>query len=189
MNLLLRVLYVFLASLWKPKITNMLLPARLKLYVLPNDLDFNLHMNNGRFLTIMDLGRLDLILRSGLLKMMVRQQSVPILASAQMRYRHPLDPFQPYYLETRLIAWDPKWMYLEQRFILARGPKAGEIAAIGLVKGCFYDQRSRTTVPSADLMKLINHPDPSPPLPAHIAEWLKAEEALRDVTKADNYGP
>ena len=33
--------------------------------VWPTDLDVSLHMNNGRYLTLMDLGRLDLMLRTG----------------------------------------------------------------------------------------------------------------------------
>ena len=183
MNLLLRVLYVFLTSLWKPKITDILAPARLGLVVLPNDLDFNMHMNNVRFLTIMDLGRLDLILRSGLLKMMLRQKSVPILASANIRYRLTLDPFQKYILQTQIMGWDEKWVFIEQRFIMADGPKKDEVAAIGLVKGCFLDQRNKTTVPSADLMNLIGYPYASPPLPPHIVAWQQAEDIVKDVTR------
>ena len=34
--------------------------------VWPNDLDVNVHMNNGRFLSIMDLGRFDLSFRTDL---------------------------------------------------------------------------------------------------------------------------
>ena len=41
----------------------------LKFRVWPTDLDVNFHMNNGRYLTIMDLGRVDLMLRTGLGKM------------------------------------------------------------------------------------------------------------------------
>ena len=36
--------------------------------VLPTDLDVNLHMNNGRFLQIMDLARIDWLLRTGILQ-------------------------------------------------------------------------------------------------------------------------
>ncbi|HAJ90090.1 MAG TPA: Mesenchymal stem cell protein DSCD75, partial [Rhodospirillaceae bacterium] len=54
MNLLLRVLYVFISAFFKPKIADICAPSYLKLVVCPNDLDFNMHMNNGRYLTIMD---------------------------------------------------------------------------------------------------------------------------------------
>lgn len=183
MNLLLRVFYVFLTSLWKPKINDILAAAQLNLCVLPNDLDFNMHMNNGRFLTVMDLGRLDLILRSGLFKVMIKQKSVPILASAKIRYRLSMNPFQKYTLQTQILGWDDKWFYLEQRFVMAAGPLSGQVAAIGLVKGCFFDQQNKTTVPTADVLHMIGYDRPSPALPPHITAWQEAEDALKDVTR------
>ena len=36
-----------------------------------NDLDINFHMNNGRYMTICDLTRVDLFVRSGLGKLML----------------------------------------------------------------------------------------------------------------------
>lgn len=183
MNLLLRVLYVFIAAFFKPKIADICAPAYLKLVVCPNDLDFNMHMNNGRYLTIMDLGRLDLIVRSGLFQIMMQQKSVPILASASIRYRLSLDPFQTYTLQTQILGWDQKWFYIEQRFIMGSGPKQGEVAAIGLVKGCFFNNQSKSTIPSADVLSAIGHSSPSPLLPPHIIDWQKAEETLKDVTR------
>lgn len=182
MNLLFRVLYVLISSFFKPKIEDVLTPGHLKLCVLPNDLDFNMHMNNGRYLTIMDLGRLDLILRSGLLKIMLREASVPILAYAGIRYRLSLDPFQKYTLRTQIVGWDQKWFYIEQRFLRGSGSQQ-EVAAIGLVKGCFYNQKSRTTVPSENVLTAIGYSAESPALPPHIIDWLHAEETLKDVTK------
>lgn len=183
MNLLIRVLYVFLSAFFKPKIADILAPAQLKLMVMPNDLDFNMHMNNGRYLTIMDLGRLDLILRSGLLKIMVQQRSVPILASAKIRYRLSIDPFQKYTLQTQILGWDEKWFYIEQRFLMGSGPKQGEVAAIGLVKGCFFNSKSQSTVPSTDVLGSIGYHHGSPQLPQHITDWQRAEETLKDVTR------
>lgn len=183
MNLLIRVLYVFVSSFFKPKIGDILAPSQLKLFVMPNDLDFNMHMNNGRYLTIMDLGRLDLILRTGLFKIMVQQKSVPILASAHIRYRLSLDPLQKYTLQTQIVGWDEKWFYIEQRFLMGSGPKQGEVAAIGLVKGCFFNSSAQTTIPSAEVLSNIHYHHPSPYLPPHITDWQKAEETLKDVTR------
>ena len=183
MNLLFRVLYVLIASFFKSRIHDVLATGHLRLRVLPNDLDFNMHMNNGRYLTIMDLGRLDLIMRSGLMRIMLQQKSVPILASAKIRYRLSLDPFQAYDLQTQIVGWDDKWFFIEQRFILGSGPKQGQIAAIGLVKGCFYNNKTRTTVPSADVLSAIGYTSQSPELPQHILDWQKAEDSLREITR------
>ena len=43
----------------------------------PADLDVQRHMNNGRYLTLMDLGRMDLMLRSGFWKKVTDQGCVP----------------------------------------------------------------------------------------------------------------
>lgn len=182
MNLYLRVFYVLLRALFAARIANVMSPAIVPLRVLPNDLDTNLHMNNGRYLTIMDLGRLDLILRSGLLRLMLKRRYQPVLAAVQMRFRMPLKPFCPYDLQTRIICWDDKWIYMEQRFLFKKTEKSGAVAAIGIVKGGFYDPVTKTTVPTSALLHALNLPNHSPDFPAHIAEWVEAEEALRNVT-------
>lgn len=185
MNLYLRLLIVLIASLFKPRLRHVTDPASLIFHVLPNDLDLNVHMNNGRYMTIMDLGRLDLVLRTGLFRLMMARGYLPVLGSANMRWRLPLGPFQRYRLETRAVCWDDKWIYLEQRFVIAKGAKAGAVAAIGTLKGSFYDRRTRTTVPTNDLLSAIGIDEPSPPMPAHIREWQKAEETLRSVTSEE----
>lgn len=186
MNLIFRVIYVFILSLLRPKLQLPEETSCLDLMVLPNDLDTNIHMNNGRYLTIMDLGRLDMILRSGLYRMMLREKAVPILSSATIRYRLPLDPFQSYRLESKIIWWDQKWAYIEQRFIIKDGEKAGAVAAISLVKGNFYSKKDLKVLPVPDVMGAIHqdHID-APECPKHLKEWIESEEALRDVTKTD----
>lgn len=49
----------------------------LRLRVLPNDLDYNLHVNNGRYLMLMDLGRLDLVVRLGIIGELRRRRWNP----------------------------------------------------------------------------------------------------------------
>jgi hypothetical protein len=56
MNLWLRLFWLALALLWRRKLDPRHDVSRLTFRVLPTDLDLNGHMNNGRYLTIMDLG-------------------------------------------------------------------------------------------------------------------------------------
>jgi acyl-CoA thioesterase FadM len=183
MNLWFRLVLVWLGAWFRPRLTHVLTPSRLTFWVLPNDLDTNLHMNNGRYFTIMDLGRFDMILRTGLRALMVKKRSVPVIAATTMRFRQDLDCFQKYYLETRLVCWDAKWVFMEQRFIYATGPKKDVVAAIALLKGGFYDPAHDETVPTQDLLDALGIEDHSPPFPPEVATWQVAEEALRDVTK------
>jgi acyl-CoA thioesterase FadM len=182
MNLYLRVLIVLFRAWCGERITDITKPFCVRLRVYPNDLDSNLHMNNGRYLTVMDLGRLNLILRTGLWRLITKKKYAPVLAAAQIRYRLPLMPFHLFDLETHVLCWDEKWIFMEQRFLHVKGPKAGVVAAIALVKGSFYDPECKATVPTSEILDAMGHNQDSPSMPAYLADWIHAEDALRDVT-------
>lgn len=182
MNLYLRLFILYIRSFLKPAIGDILDVSTLHFNVLPNDLDLNGHMNNGRYATIMDLGRMDLVMRNGIMKVMMKQKSVPVLGSVKLRYRIPLMPFQAYTLETKVLCWDEKWVFLQQQFIIKKGKKAGADAAIGIVKGGFYDTKNKRTVPTQDLLDILGMKTQSPEFPHYIQDWIKAEQSLKDVT-------
>ena len=76
MNLIFRLLKTLLLYLLRPTRRGILEESVVRFRVWPNDLDTNLHMNNGRYLTLMDLGRLDLLLRNGSVRHRAREQMV-----------------------------------------------------------------------------------------------------------------
>lgn len=184
MNLYFRLFYMFVASFFKPKLAHALDATALTFCVLPNDLDLNGHMNNGRYLTIMDIGRMDFVLRLKLAWYVIKNGYIPVLSSATVRYRLPLLPFQKYRLTTRILCWDDKWVFIEHRFVIKGGKKDGAVAAIGLVKGSFFSKKTRGTIPTGDIMAAIGLTDPSPPIPPYLQKWQESEEALRDETRA-----
>lgn len=186
MNLYLRLIIVWLASYFKAGISDIATGSELAFRVLPNDLDTNFHMNNGRYLTLMDLGRLDLVLRTGLLRVMARRKCIPVLSAVKIRYRLPLALFQKYKLRTRVVCWDDKWVFMEQRFIIARGKKKGATAAIALLKGGFYDRKNKCTVPTQDLIDIVGIDQTSPEFPETITLWQQAEDALRARTSGES---
>lgn len=156
--------------------------SRLPFRCLPTDLDTSLHMNNGRYLTLMDLGRLDIMVRSGLWRSLLRHGWTPIASTITIRYRRELRLFQRVDLETRLVAWSGTNVVMEQLFVIATGPRAGEIAARALFKGGLYDRRARAFVPVAQLMEELGISHDSPPQSAEVEAFLAADEALRRPT-------
>lgn len=158
MNLYFRVIMVLVAGFLAKTKTSIMDVHALWFTVLPNDLDTNLHMNNGRYLTIMDLGRTDALLRSGLIKKVINEKWMPVIAGVSMIYRRSLAPFERYRLETKLIGWDDRWVYMEQCFIR----KNGDLAAKGYVKAAFLKKGER--VASADIAAAANYTGPSPAL-------------------------
>ena len=189
MNLWLRMLYVLVMSLVKPRLISWEDKSILPMQVWLTDLDSNGHMNNGRFFTHMDLGRFDLLLRSGLWSWVVKTRSVPVLGASQIRYRRPLNLWERYTLQTQIVAWDDKWIFIEQRFLVADKPSGKLVlAALGMVKGCFYDPATKQTVPTSALLEQIGERAQQRALPRHVIAWIAAEDALREHSAASTSG-
>lgn len=183
MNLIFRLVAICCIYLFDRRKIDPLGVSELDFRVWPFDLDLNIHMNNGRYLSIMDLGRMDLLMRLGLIGHIFKNKWMPILASAKIRYRIPLTPFQKFRLDSRVAWWDDKWFYMEQRFIIADGPKKNAVAAIAFVKGSFYDRKTKATVPTAEIESLMHMPvTQKPDKPSYIDSWMTAEEDMRLLT-------
>jgi acyl-CoA thioesterase FadM len=118
MNLIFRMLWVWLISLRRERLPVGVAESRLRMITLPNDLDFNLHMTNGRFLTIADLSRIDLFLRTGLAKVMVKEKWAPIITEHTMSYKRSLNLFQKFDLVMQLTHWDERCFYMSHQFIV-----------------------------------------------------------------------
>src|SRR3954469_20908042 len=115
MNLILRLIKVLVAALFGQRL-DILDSSALTFRVWPNDLDIYLHMNNGRYLTVMDLGRTDLLIRWGLGGVMLgglggfrlKRRWMPVVGAATIQFRRSLSPFQRFRLHTRVLCWDEK---------------------------------------------------------------------------------
>jgi acyl-CoA thioesterase FadM len=184
MNLYFRFLYAVIAAFFKKKIESLSGESVMRFTVLPTDLDLNGHMNNGRYLTIADIGRMDLVIRLGMAAYVLKNGLIPVLSAATVRYRLPLFPFQKYILKSRIVCWDEKWAFMEQSFIIASGKKKGAVAAIAILKGSFFDKKTRATVPTGHVLSAIGMDAHSPPFPVHITQWQEAENTLREETRA-----
>ena len=151
--------------------------SNLAFRVLPGDLDYNIHMNNARYLSLMDLGRIDLILRTGMWRAMWQRRWQAVLAGSLVRYRRPLKPFQKLALKSRLIGWDERWFYIEHRI------EAGEVVACqAAVRGAFLG--SEGVVVPAVLAKEVGYAEGSPALPEWISSWRDADRTLDQVPLA-----
>lgn len=181
MNLWLRLIWLLLAAPFRRRLA---LPdgvSSLTLRVLPNDLDLSLHMNNGRYLAVMDLGRLDLLIRSGLGGAVWRNGWTPVANAALIRFRRELRAFTRYRLETRVIGWQDQAVLLEQTFVFADGDREGQVATRALFKGALYDRASQRYVPVRDLMAAIGVSGESPLPSADLEAFLAADRAMREA--------
>ncbi|MBG1232585.1 thioesterase family protein [Aestuariivirga litoralis] len=169
MNLWFRLIWVVLASLRAPPMRwNEKIIQHFRCW--PSDLDFNLHMTNARYFALMDLGRMELIVRGGLGKLMRRDGLMPVIAGSMIRFRRPIQPFQRITLATQVLCWDAKWMFIEHRI-----EREGELMCQSIVKAAFVKKGG--TMPPAEMAKSLGHEETSPPLPDWIVQWQQAELA------------
>jgi acyl-CoA thioesterase FadM len=170
--MLLRQWLTLAASFFKPRLS-LLDEGSVMLRVWPNDLDVNLHLTNSRYLLAMDLGRWDFAMRTGMGREMWRRRWFPLLGSATLRFRKGIGPFQRYELRTRVVAWDEKWCWFEQRFSVR-----DTVYAVGRVKVLFRGKQGN--VPTAELLSACGALEAPPlQLPESIRLWLAAEDAER----------
>jgi acyl-CoA thioesterase FadM len=178
MSLLARLIGVVLGALFGYRLQPMD-TSRLVMRVWPTDLDPNLHMNNGRYLTVMDLGRVDLMIRIGLAGAALKKRWMPVVAAIQVRYRRSLAPFERYTLTTRLLSWDGKWFYLEQQFVR----RDGSVAAVGWVKAAIR-KAAGGTVDAEELQQAMGLTLVPLPLAPDVARWIELTNEPAQVAAA-----
>lgn len=141
----------------------------LKMRVWPGDIDVFWELNNGRHLTIMDFGRFDLALRSGLLKLVKQKSWGLVVTGASVRYRHRLKLFQKYELHSEVIGHDDKWIYFHQKTI-----RNGRIHSAALIRTAVTSKKGIVKV--EEVMKSIGHIDEIPILPQWVKAWAEADQ-------------
>ncbi len=154
----------------------------LTMRVWPNDLDFNVHMNNGRYFTAADIGRLDWWLRTGIMKKAIAHRWGPVAGDTNGRFSRSLQPFEKFELHTRLMGWDEKWLFTEHRFI----SKSGKVVAVIVVRYLFRGREAQQS--PATVLALVGHTDPSPALPDWVLEWHQAQNHMTAQLKAERAG-
>ena len=116
MHLLLRTLVLLFTASRRPPLS-IWDDASLPLRVLPTDIDIAMHVNNGMYFSLMDLGRFDLMARSGTWRRMRRRGWTPVAAGETIAFRRSLQLWQRYTIETKIIGLDEKAIYFEQRMV------------------------------------------------------------------------
>jgi acyl-CoA thioesterase FadM len=163
MNLFLRLLLLLLTFSFRPR-ADFLGPTRKRFVVWPPDLDVLWHVNNGVYLSMLDVARVDLLLRSGVGRKLWRAGMYPVVAAETIRFRRSLQLFQAFLVETAVVGWDEKAFVLRHRFL-----RKEEVVAEAFVRVRFLRRRGGT-VASHEVLELAGASLAPPALP----EWVKA---------------
>lgn len=141
--------------------------------VLPQDVEVR-RMNNGRYVTMQDIGRFDLAVRAGFVRPMFEHKWQPLVRSLSIDFRKSLLLGQRYTLTTRFVCFDQRYFYMDQRFI-----RDGDDVAVSWCKVLFRE-KERTVPPAEVLNAMGKGAIVSPPSPESLRLWLASERASRD---------
>ena len=177
MNLWLRLIWMLLTHRLRSRAT-ILESTSLRMRVLPNDLDFNGHVNNGRYFTLADIGRMDFVLRTGTAKVAFKHKALPIVGDAMAKFRKDLKVFERYEMQTRVLGWDDKWVFMEHRFV-----RGGRVAGIVVMRGLF--RAASGVLTPAFLLSEMGVTSASPDLPDWLREWNASCDSLAGVMREE----
>ncbi|SNR37705.1 acyl-CoA thioesterase [Puniceibacterium sediminis] len=138
----------------------------------PWDIDLWMELNNGRTLTVYDLGRIPMAQRSGLITVLRRMRWGLTIAGTSVRYRRRVRMFDRIEMRSRLLCWDARFMYLEQ----SMWKTDGECSSHAVYRSAITDRNG--IVPTSDVMLQMGIDVESPAMPDWVVRWTEAE-ALR----------
>lgn len=138
--------------------------------VWPTDLDILRHMNNGKYLSIMDVARFDLIQRTGIAEVFAREGWYPVVVGQTISYRKSLNPWMRFEIESRIIGFDDQAVYIEQRFVRPDETGAVEVYARGIVRGRIL-KRTGGVVRVEELMRKTGADRTEFTVPEEVLAW------------------
>jgi acyl-CoA thioesterase FadM len=135
----------------------------------PWDIDMFGEVNNGRQLTLYDLGRFDLAWRCGLVRVLRDRHWGLTVAGSSARYRKRIRMFDRVTMRTKALGYDERWIYLAQSMTVK-----GEPASALLVRTC-VTAKGRT-VPTNDVRHALGDTNWQPVLPDWVRRWDEADK-------------
>jgi acyl-CoA thioesterase FadM len=100
----------------------------------PWDIDMFMEMNNGRILTLYDLGRFDLAIRGGLMKTLKANNWGLVVAGSTTRYRKRVRMFDKVTMHTQMTGFDERWIYISQSMWVKGEPCSSVLLRTGITK-------------------------------------------------------
>lgn len=132
------------------------------------DLDPLRHVNNGKYLSMLDLGRYDLLTRSGFWHEASRRGWYAVVAAQTITYKRSLTLGQRFTLVTRVLGVDDRAVYIEQTF-----ERRGSVVARAVVQARFL-RRTGGTVTPEELVDAAGGAPRDLTLPDWVHAWADA---------------
>lgn len=154
--------------------------GRLSFRCLPTDIDFNMHLNNARYMMLADVGRIDIFMRSGLIELARKRGWAPMLGGLQTVFVREIRLWKRFEVVSSIETWNGSEVIGKHRFVLDNG----ETAALIMTSAGVYDRDNRRFVEIGDLMRQLGV-DATPRAVSPEEEiFIASHKGLRTLAKS-----
>lgn len=141
------------------------------------DIDLNMHLNNAKYLKYMDRCRLEHAVSTGLLDKLIHARCAAVVANTEIAYVREIRPYQYFTVDTRILGWDDKYVYYDQRFISKDRLHTHALLRVVHMYG------GKAISPQA-VQEITGLNMQSPVLPEYVEQWRKLLTAKRRYTES-----
>ena len=160
----LRLARVLLSSKFKPKLNFYSRDSdSIAMMVLPQDIDPFMELNNGRHVTLLDLGRYGYGSRVNINDFLKKQKWSLTITGTYNEYRYRLRLFQRFVLKTKIIGYDENWFYFFQKI-----ERNGKTHMASVVKYAFTSKNG--IVKPKEVVEAMEEPYDPTQLPPWVTE-------------------
>ena len=135
----------------------------------PWDTDMFGELNNGRILTLFELGRWQSTMRLGLARIFLKDGLTFAVAGVSIRYRKRIPLFQRYRMQTRFIGHGRRFFYVEQSMW------QGDACMNQMLLRAAIRERGQT-LPPDEFLRRYGLPVEQPGMPDWVRNWMAADD-------------
>lgn len=136
------------------------------------DIDPMIEMNNGRVLTVYDIGRTDFIIRTGLGKQLFKHRWGMVVAGSTIQYRKRIRLFDKVTIKTQLVGIDERWLYLEHSMWVKGKPCSSVLLRTGVTEG-------GKVIETARVLEALGNSDLTMSPEPWVQEWIDSDKRHR----------
>jgi acyl-CoA thioesterase FadM len=136
----------------------------------PWDTDMFGELNNGRILTLFELGRWQTTVRLGLIRPFLRGGLTLAVAGVSVRYRKRVPIFQKYRMQTRMLGYGERFFYVDQTMW------QDDVCMNQMLLRAAIRDKSGTVPPEKFLANMGMGTD-QPGLPDWVKAWMTADDS------------
>ena len=136
------------------------------------DIDNFFEMNNGRVLTLNDMGRMDFAVRTGLVSQLIKQRWGLVVAGSTIQYRKRIRVFDKVTIKTHVVGLDTRWIYIEQSMWVKGKPCSSALLRTGVTESGKVIEPKRVMV-ALGIADWVKPPEP------WVQDWIEGDKEHR----------